>query len=287
MTSMQNLESAELNSTAVPVSGPTEASASFKRSRLLTIWAIRIGFLIVMLGSWQASATENWINPLFTSSPSAIWKALGTNTPTIVTQELPTTLIEMAIGLLSGCAVGFVAGVILGRSDVLNAAFGPIYVALNSLPRIALAPLFIIWFGLGISSKIALSFTLVVFIVMINTIAGLTDVDRDSAMLAKSMGVGEWRRLWVFQLPAAVPVLAAAVELGIVYSFLGVITGELVGGSRGLGVLMAQQATAFQTADFFATLLVLAVVTATLTQLMHFGTKRLLRWHRIEMRGLS
>lgn len=264
----------------------TPSDHGHARRRLAIIWAIRIGVAALALGLWQASAAARWINPLFTSSPSAIWSALVANGQTIILNQLPTTLIEMALGLFSGCLVGFPLGVLLSRVEILNAAFRPLYVALNSLPRIALAPLFIIWFGLGISSKVALSFTLVVFIIMINTIAGLVEVDRDSAMLAKSMGVGEWRRLWVFQLPAAVPVLAAAVELGIVYSFLGVITGELVGGSRGLGVLLAEEATAFQTSEFFATLLILAAVTAALTQLMHVATKRLLRWHRIEMRGL-
>lgn len=269
-----------------PAFAGTPSDHGHARRRLAIIWAIRIGVAALALGLWQASAAARWINPLFTSSPSAIWSALVANGQTIILNQLPTTLIEMALGLFSGCLVGFPLGVLLSRVEILNAAFRPLYVALNSLPRIALAPLFIIWFGLGISSKVALSFTLVVFIIMINTIAGLVEVDRDSAMLAKSMGVGEWRRLWVFQLPAAVPVLAAAVELGIVYSFLGVITGELVGGSRGLGVLLAEEATAFQTSEFFATLLILAAVTAALTQLMHVATKRLLRWHRIEMRGL-
>lgn len=268
--------------------GPTASGdRTGRRSRLLVIWSTRLGFLLVMLGTWQESADQKWINPLFISSPTQIWDALMNNGQTIILNELPTTLEEMILGLVSGCVVGFVAGVVFARIEVMNAAFRPLYVGLNSLPRIALAPLFIIWFGLGITSKVALAFTLVVFIVMINTIAGLIEVDRDAAMLAKSMGVGEWRRLIVFQLPAAVPMLAAAVELGIIYSFLGVITGELVGGSRGIGVVLAEQATAFQTGQFFATLLILAVVTAILTQLMHLVSKRLLRWHRIEMRGVK
>lgn len=256
-------------------------------NRAIIIWAIRLGIVVTLLGAWQLTATEKWINPLFTSSPAAIWTALRLTAFATLTQQLPTTLVEMILGLTLGATVGFLAGVVLSRLELLNTALRPLYVAANSLPRIALAPLFIIWFGLGISSKIALSFTLVVFIVMINTLAGLTQVDRDFALLAKSMGITGFRRLKIFLLPAAVPMLAAAMELGIVYSFLGVITGELVGGSKGLGVQLAEQATAFQTADFFASLFILAIITTIFTQLMHLGARRMLRWHYVEMRGIN
>lgn len=264
-----------------------DLGAKVSQRRHLKIWTLRLGLIAAIIGSWQLVAEMHWLNPLFTSSPSAVVNALGQTGSSLITQQLPTTLFEMIIGLLLGVVVGFLAGVLFSRNELLNAALRPIYVAANSLPRIALAPLFIIWFGIGDASKIALAFTLVVFIIMINTIAGLTEVDRDMALLARSMSITGWTRLRVFLLPAAVPTLAAAMELGIVYSFLGVITGELVGGSRGLGVIMAEQATAFRTADFFATLFILAVVTTLLTQAMHLFTKRLLKWHYIEMRGMG
>lgn len=284
---MQTIEDAAAEGIAElrrDLSAPSGVQA---RNRLLIIWAIRIGLLVILLGTWQLTATEKWINPLFTSSPTEIWTALRQTAFATITQQLPTTLFEMAVGLSLGAVVGFLAGVVLSRLDVLNTALRPLYVAANSLPRIALAPLFIIWFGLGVTSKIALSFTLVVFIVMINTLAGLTQVDRDFALLAKSMGITGFRRLKIFLLPAAVPMLAAAMELGIVYSFLGVITGELVGGSKGLGVQLAEEATAFRTADFFASLLILAIITTIFTQLMHLVARRMLKWHYIEMRGIS
>lgn len=285
---LSSLEIEEVSAEATPLRADLETSTtSAKGDRALTIWSIRIGLVVVILGSWQLTATEKWINPLFTSSPLEIWIALRQTAVATITKQLPTTLIEMILGLLLGATVGFLAGILLSRLELLNTALRPLYVAANSLPRIALAPLFIIWFGLGVSSKIALSFTLVVFIVMINTLAGLTQVDRDFAILAKSMGITGFRRLRIFLLPAAVPMLAAAMELGIVYSFLGVITGELVGGSKGLGVQLAEQATAFQTADFFASLFILAVITTIFTQLMHLLARRMLKWHYIEMRGLN
>ena len=275
---------------SVVTTGRVERSPSvrsLKRARLLTLWLLRLTAVGVVLGSWQLSAAMRWVDPLFTSSPSAIWQAFLQTVGPLATQELPTTLTEMLIGLLLGVAVGFVLGAVLSSLDLLNDALRPLYVSLNSVPRIALAPLFIVWFGLGIPSKVALAFTLVVFIVMLNTISGLTQVDRDVLLLSKSMGVTGWRRLRTFLLPSAIPSLAVAVELGIVYSFLGAITGELVGGSTGLGVVMTQQATEFRTADFFATLFLLALVATGFTQVVHLAVRRVLRWHYVELKGVG
>lgn len=285
MTSVTSEGSARDQSTHGPSDKPIRPRGLGGRTAL--IWALRTLTVGGTLALWELCVRLGWVNPLFTSSPSAIWNSLMQNGWSTISGQLPTTLLEMLYGLVSGFAVGFFLGVLFSRVELLNTAFRPIYVALNSLPRIALAPLFIVWFGLGVTSKVALAFTLVVFIVLINTIAGLDNVDRDLGMLARSMGVGQWRLLRTFLLPAAVPMLAAAFELSIVYSFLGVITGELVGGSKGLGVQMTQEATAFRTSDFFATLLILAAVTTLLTQVMHLIVKRLLRWHAIEMRGLN
>lgn len=284
MTQLVNDGPSRRSSTA---QGMGKKPKSSRGHRGAIIWGTRSTVVVLLIVVWEVMVRVGWLNPLFTSSPSQIWKSLMAGGWRTITTQLPTTLLEMIYGLVLGFAVGFIVGVLFSRVPILNDTFRPLYVAANSLPRIALAPLFIIWFGLGIDSKVALAFTLVVFIVLLNTIAGLDNVDRDLLQLARSMGVGRWRLLREFLLPSAIPMLAAALELSIVYSFLGVITGELVGGSKGLGVQMTEEATAFQTSDFFATLFVLAVVTTILTQAMHYGVRRMLRWHAIEMRGLS
>jgi NitT/TauT family transport system permease protein len=136
------------------------------------------------------------------------------------------------------------------------------------------------------SSKVALSVSLVVFIVLLNAVVALTEHDRDIAFLAKSLGATGRQRLVYFVLPAAIPVLVTGLQLGLVYSFLGVIAGELVGGSHGLGVQLAYQANIFATNKFFAILLLLAIVTSIVSACMTFVERRLFRWHYIEMRGI-
>jgi NitT/TauT family transport system permease protein len=250
------------------------------------MWAIRIAVIVCIVGSWQYVAVKELINPVFSGTPSKIavefWDVI---TGSVLTVDLPTTLIETLLGFASGSVVGFIAGAILTQLPILRRALGPILTALNSLPRVALAPLFIIWFGLGSMSKVALSFSLVVFIMLLNTMAGLIDSDRDVLLLARSLGSRGLRRIVYFVLPGAIPVLAAGLELGLIYSFLGAVVGELMGGYSGLGVVLAGDANTFAIDHFFAVLLLLLIVSSVLTALLRAGEHRVLRWHRIETRG--
>lgn len=267
---------------------PDRGKAKIERQPLRTriaVWSIRIGLLVIVVGSWQLTSSLKLVNPLFIGSPATIIRQFFSQLDgNIVTQDLRATVTEMVIGLGIGAGLGFVVGWILTEFDTLEVAISPLLSALNSLPRIALAPLFILWFGLGMTSKIALSISLVFFVMLLNTIAGLSQHDADVDMLAASLGMSGWGKLKTFTLPSAMPSLTAGLELSIVYSFLGVITAELIGGSVGLGVALDQEATAFQTNAFFATLLILAITTTLLVQIVHILSARLTRWQKLENR---
>lgn len=259
------------------------ASTSGRRT---AIWGIRLGLLVVVAGAWQFTSSAGLVNPLFIGSPQhIIGRFFAQLTSSIVTVSLRATVVEMLIGLAIGAALGFLAGWVLTEIELLETAVGPLLSALNSLPRIALAPLFILWFGLGMSSKIALSVSLVFFVMLLNTQAGLSQTDADVNLLASSLGLSGWKRMRLFDLPNALPSLTAGLELSIVYSFLGVVTSELVGGSVGLGVALNQEATAFQTNDFFATLLILAITTTFFVQVLHKISSQLLAWRAFETGG--
>lgn len=250
------------------------------------VWLIRLALLAVVLGSWQIVTITKVLDPTFVGEPSKIAVAFGKLFFTrVVTRDLPTTLNETIVGFIIGAVSGITVGFMLSRFQVVNQAVQPLLSAANSLPRVALAPLFIIWFGLGQPSKIALSVSLVFFILLANTMAGLTSADRDLLLLARSLGASEYQRLRLFVLPAAVPTLVAGLELGLVYSFLGAVTGEIIGGSHGLGVVLAYTANTFDTNKFFAVLLLLAIVTTVMTAALRLLGRRILRWHEIEMSG--
>lgn len=252
-----------------------------------SLWIIRVAFIAFVVGVWQIASTEQWVNPAFVGKPTVIIvDFLQLFSSPVVLIDLPTTLAETFFGFAIGGLLGLLLGALFVRYDLLYTALQPILSALNSLPRIALAPVFIIWFGIGMASKVALSISLVVFIVLLNTVAALTERDRDIALLAKSLGATSRQRLMKFVLPGAVPMLVAGLQLGLVYSFLGAIAGELMGGSHGLGVQLAYEANTFHTNRFFAILLLLAIVTSLVSAAMTAIERRLLRWHHVEMKGM-
>ncbi len=271
---------------------PEHSVGLFRRgslsSRRAAIWAIRLGFIGSILVAWEVSSRAELVNPVFIGQPTKIAMALVSQlTSPLVSVDLPTTLYETVVGFLLGSALGIATGVIFVWSDVVYRALQPVLTAANSLPRVALGPLFIIWFGLGVTSKIALSVSLVYFIVLLSTVTALTQTDRDVTLLARTLGASELNRLRLFVLPGAVPVLAVGFELGLIYSFLGAVVGEFIGGEHGLGVRLSYFANVFRTNDFFATLIILAIVTTVLTMVIAAAVRASLKWHYIEMAGAT
>lgn len=253
--------------------------------RLGIVWLIRIVVCGVIVGSWQFVADFRILNPAFIGSPSGIVAALFTLPATTFSVDLLTTLSETVIAFVIGSCAGMVFGALLARSSSLDRALMPIFGALNSTPRIAFAPLFILWFGLGQPSKIALGVSLVFFVVAANTRAALTALDRDILLLSRALGASEFDRLARFVLPGAIPTLMVGLELGLAYSFLGTVAGEIMGGVHGLGVVLSYDANTFRTNGFFAILVILGIVTVVLLGAVRFLGRRATRWHSVEMRG--
>jgi NitT/TauT family transport system permease protein len=174
------------------------------------------------------------------------------------------------------------AAVVLFRSPAARRAVAPLVVAANSLPRIALAPLFVLWFGLGVAGKVALVVSLVFFVMLTTTLAGLTQPNRDYEYLARSLGASRRQHIIYFIVPAAVPTIVAGLELSLTYSFLGAVAGEIVGGSNGIGVRLTAYANSFEIDKFLALLLLLVIVSTTTVQIMRHFSAKLTRWHAAE-----
>jgi NitT/TauT family transport system permease protein len=245
--------------------------------------AIRIAIVAVILGSWELSAANAWVDPLFTSRPTDVAQAFWDILPTSqLWKDVGYTLTEVAIGYAIGVTLGVLVGVALGSSKLLRDACQPVLNALNSVPRIALVPLFVAWFGLGMAPRIVMAVTVVVFVMVTAVVAAMSQPDRDSALLARSLGASRRDTLIKFQLPRAVPVIVSGLELSLIYAFLGVIAAEIVSGSNGLGSRMTEYANLFQADDFFAVLVVLTAFCTLLTAVIRRVERRLLRWHEFE-----
>ncbi len=262
------------------------ATRQLERKQSVQKWSIRVGFVILWLGSWQYVSAEKLLNPVFIGEPSGIWRSfVGMLGGSVVTTDLRITLFESIIGFLASMIVGIFVAYSFVRFPVLERAFRPIVTAVNSVPRIALIPIFIIWFGFGPMSKIANIVSFVTFTVLLGAIGAFTASDRDHMLLAKVLGFSERERMWKFVVPNAIPALANIFELALIYSFLGAITAEMLGGAQGVGVRLVLFANQYQTNDYFAVLLLIVIVTVAIVQGMRLLLKRFVKWREVEMRG--
>ncbi len=173
---------------------------------------------------------------------------------------------------------GVVTGYVLGRLPSLARVFEPYVMAFYGIPKIALAPLFIIWFGIGIWSKIALAGTMVFFLVFYNVFMGVRSVDQEMVNLARIMGADERRLSWHVYLPASAPFVLMGMRMAIPYSVIGVIVGEFTSSIQGLGLFIAQASATYDPAGVFAGIIILLVFVFAANAVASRLERRLLRW---------
>lgn len=245
-------------------------------------WAILAAQLIFVIGFvilWEWASVKEIINPLFIGRPSGIFNYLwGAFADGTIISEAKWTLSATLIAYVLGSVAGIAFGLVFAMYPPSEKFFEPLFSGLNSLPRVALAPLFLLWFGLGLGSKIALGFSLTFFIVLENTAAGARSVDRDFLTLSHTLGASKARVFFRVTLPSAIPTIFSALKLGLIYALLGVVAAELIASQHGLGQLLTLLAGTFNTNGVFGVLLVLGVLGMLLTKGMSFLEQRLLRW---------
>jgi NitT/TauT family transport system permease protein len=189
-----------------------------------------------------------------------------------------TTLIEALTSFVLGSLLGIAMGAAVVQFPLARRLILPYVFGLQSMPKVALAPLFVVWFGLGISSKIVLGVLLTFFPLLINTIAGLASVDRDRLELLMSLRASPWKTFRLVKFPSALPYIFAGLEMAAVYSILGAVVGEFVGGQSGLGVLILNRNAVLDIAGSLAALVVLAVMGVSLQMAVGAVRNRLLFW---------
>jgi NitT/TauT family transport system permease protein len=249
------------------------------RVRSRRVLVARLLVVAVFLAIWQAVVAIGWVDAFWISSPllvvEELWSELASGA---WFGDVAITVFEALIAFVISSALGIVAGLLLARSPFWDDVLAPLVLALNSLPRIALAPLIILWFGIGITAKVVTAFTLVFFILLVNTLGGAKNVDNDILTIARLMGASRRDILWKVTLPSALPWIFAGLNLGLTYALLGVIVAEILSSNRGLGFVIASSAATFNTAGVFAGLITLAVVAWVFSALMRYAEARLLRW---------
>lgn len=228
------------------------------------IYAARLGLLAAILGLWQF-ASGRWISPFFISSPLDVWqRGSGWLLDGTLFHHGMITALEAVLGFLIGGSLGVIVGIILGRSEFLSQVLNPYIIALNSLPKVALAPLLVLWLGIGLEMKITLTAFIVFFLVFMNTYTGVRRVSEELVLILRLMGANERHLLGKVVVPSAFIWVFAGLRLSVPYALIGAIVGELVASNRGLGYLMNDAAGQFDAAGVFAALVAIMILAACL-----------------------
>ncbi|HEX7717090.1 MAG TPA: ABC transporter permease [Marmoricola sp.] len=230
----------------------------------LVVTAVRLALVVAWLGSWEVAA-RTVIDPFYYSMPSRIWQRLvdwfteGTSQGSIWV-NIGVTLEEAVLGFLIGTLAGIVFGVVLGRSRFLAEVLAPFIKGANAIPRIVLASLFVIWFGLGLSSKVATAFVLVFFAVFFNAFQGAREVDKVLVDNARILGASRWDLMRTIILPSATSWILASMHVAFGFALIGAVVGEFTGADKGMGLLIAHSQGNFDAAGIYAGMLIITVV---------------------------
>ncbi|MFG2182154.1 ABC transporter permease [Streptomyces abikoensis] len=263
--------------------GRTEARARAARNHKLKVLGARVLLLTVLLGAWEVLARTEVIDAFNFSMPSKVWDQIvqwtlhGTPQGSLG-EQIAYTLYEALLGWVVGVTAGVVLGIVLGRVRFLADVLGPFVKVLNALPRIVLAPVFLIWFGLGPASKVASAVVLVFFPVFFNAFQGAREVDRNLVANARILGASGRQVTLQVVVPAATSWIFTSLHVSFGFALIGAIVGEYIGADRGIGLLVSVSQNTFNTAGVYAAMAILAVVALLAEGLLTFLEKRLFRW---------
>ena len=247
--------------------------------RILTSTTLaQILLLAVFLGAWEwlslALHADFWVSrPSQVISALFIWYQSGELFP-----DLRITLTEAGVGFVIGSIAGAVVGFVLGWVRKLGDLFEPFVLSLYTLPKIALAPLFVLWFGIGITNKIMFSAMLVFFMVFFTTYQGTRQVDEDLVENARLLGASQWSIWRKIAVPYAAVWVFTGLRIGLPYALIGAIVGEFVAAEAGVGFRIKEATSFFNTAAVFAGLLILMAISLILLGGLKLIEKRVLHW---------
>jgi len=245
----------------------------------LQVWILRIVLMVALVIIWQLIGGQSSRLEFFISKPTAVWHSLVTILPTEnFWTDMYYTMYETVVGFVIGAVAGILCGFALAFSLTVHRVLDPVLSALNSLPRIALASLFILWFGLGIESKVALIVSLVFFPLFLNAYKGATTIDPDYSLLMHTLRANRLQYVRKVVLPSTAPWVLTGAKLGVAQALGGAVVGEIIAAQHGLGAALNQAAGSFDTGLEFAILLVLIVVAMILNEVFEYFESRISSW---------
>lgn len=236
--------------------------------------------LVLLLGSWELVVRQWGLSALVLPAPLAIaaslWSGLASG---YFWPHVVSTIQALLLGLAAGSAVGLLAGMILAESQLLESIFKPYVVVSQVVPKLALAPLFVLWFGFGMLPTVLITALICFFPLMENTLTGLRMVDAQRLQLFRMLGATRLQTLLRLKLPTALPAILAGLRVAVVLALVGVVVAEFMGASKGLGAVVIAAQGMMDTTLMFAALVLIAAIGLVLYQLCLVLERRLLRSH--------
>jgi NitT/TauT family transport system permease protein len=240
---------------------------------------LRLGLLAAVLAAWELLVRLLEVPAYILPTPTNIFIALYRGIANgLYLEHIWITLTETFLGFLLGTTFAFVLGVAVALSRRVEYFLYPFIVMFQSMPKVALAPLIIVWFGLGLTSKVVNAALVAFFPLMVNTIVGLRSADEDRVNLMKSLAATRGQVFWMLQLPNALPYIFAGLEIAMIFALIGAIVAEFVGAQSGLGMLIQSMNFTMDVAGQFSVLLILSMIGLLLNSMVSEIRRRVLFW---------
>ncbi|MGI5151292.1 ABC transporter permease [Plantactinospora sp. CA-294935] len=236
--------------------------------------------LLLFLGVWQFAVSVVGVSEFILPAPLQVGRSLvGMLDDPATWAHVRVTLVEVLLGFVIALLVGTALGAVLGRMVWLERAVQPAMVAFQVVPKVALVPIFVIWFGFGMTSKIVMAVILAFFPIMLNVLLGVRSVDRGHRDVMRGLGASRWATFRDLELPSTLPYIFAGAEVGIVFAVIGAIVGEFLGGSEGLGYLVVSSLNSLDAPTLFAVIVILAVLGSVLYLAVTTAKRLVIPWH--------
>ncbi len=240
----------------------------------------QVFLLIAVFALWETAAQFRWIDPFITSQPSRVLRTLlSLHGEGVLYYHVGVTVFETVVGFVLGTIIGTAISIVLWWSDFISRVLDPYLVVLNSLPKIALGPILIVWIGNGIPAIITMALLISVIVTVLGVYTGFSQVDPYKIRLLKTFGATRWQVFQKVIFPASVPTIVSALKINVGLSWVGVIVGEFLVSRAGLGYLIVYGGQVFRLDLVMTSVLILSVAAAAMYQAVVLLEKYIVRWN--------
>lgn len=238
------------------------------------------GLLVVFLAGWELACRVTGISELVLPAPTVVFLTLWNGLVSgYLLPHIWLTTVEMLLGLAVGCGIGFVSGIVLGETEFLRRVLYPYVIATQVVPKLALVPLFIVWFGFGMTSTVVITALICFFPLLENTMTGIRHIDPQKRELFRMLGATRLQTLFRLKIPSGLPVILAGLRVAVVLALVGAVVAEFIAGRAGLGAMIIASQGMMDSPLMFALLIVITILGMLFYQATLLVEQWLLRRH--------